>query len=160
MILTDLIREQILQVTVMFGAGIGVALCYQLMQLFCRAVRPGKAVRFLTEVLFWILAAVWTIQFLYYCAYGRLSFHAACGFGAGALLWKICFYDIIDKIYSNVKNKAGNEETTCRKREEAVSLRTAARSSISRKLERNDRKNVRNSSRGLQNRRKQRKRNP
>lgn len=105
--MTDLIREQILQVTVMFGAGISVAFLYQLLHVLIRLLPIGRGVQSLMEVGFWICAFWWTSQFLYYSAYGRLSVHAAAGFGVGVLLWKVCFYDIIDKIYINIKSRQG-----------------------------------------------------
>lgn len=105
--MTDLIREQILQVTVMFGAGISVALLYQLFQVLTQLLPIGWILQYLLEIGFWVCAFWWTSQFLYYSAYGRLSVHAATGFGVGVLLWKVCFYDIIDKIYINIKSRQG-----------------------------------------------------
>lgn len=107
MIFTELIREQSFQWAVMFTAGIGVMILYQLFCNTCSLIGLGSAARSITEILFWLAAAVITWQFLYYCAYGRLSFHAAAAFTGGALLWKKCFYAIIDKIYTNIYKKQG-----------------------------------------------------
>ena len=107
MIVTELIREQSLQWAVMFAAGIGVMILYQLFGNTCSLLGLGSIIRGIAEVFFWLAAAIATWQFLYYCAYGRLSFHAAAAFTAGALLWKKCFYAIIDKIYTTMYKKQG-----------------------------------------------------
>ena len=68
------------------------------------------------ELIFWVAAAAAASHFLYYCAYGRLSFHAAVSFAGGALLWKKFFCAIIDKIYTKlnlrqrIHNKNGEKE--------------------------------------------------
>jgi len=101
MIITELIRQQVLQVTVMFGAGITVALFRQIMRLLCCSLKTGKVTYAVTELLFWIAAALWTAEFLDYCAHGALSLHSALGFAGGIILWQVCFCDIIDKIKRN-----------------------------------------------------------
>lgn len=117
MILTELIREQILGVTVMFGAGIGVAVLYQVFRSICRLLIKQTYICSAMELAFWIVAAYGTSKFLYYCAYGQLSVHTIGAFVAGVLLWKICFYDIINNICAflemkwNSKKEHGKEET-------------------------------------------------
>lgn len=110
MILTELIRDQILGVTVMFGAGIAVAFMYQMFRCFCRVAVSRKWAAAVLEIIFWIAAAYFTSRFLYYCAYGKLSVHTICGFACGALLWKVCFYDIIYKICTFLEKKFGIEK--------------------------------------------------
>ena len=107
MIVTELIREQSFQWLVMTAAGAGVMILYQMFGGTCRLLGMGNIPRSIAEVFFWLAAAVISWQFLYYCAYGRLSFHAAAAFTAGALLWKKFFYDIIDKIYTTIYKKQG-----------------------------------------------------
>ena len=107
MIITDLIREQAFQCLVMLAAGIAVMILYQIFRNTCVLLRVPAPVRWIAEVVFWLAAAVMTYQFLYYCAYGRLSFHSAAAFTAGALLWKKFFYAIIDKIYTDIHMKQG-----------------------------------------------------
>ena len=50
--------------------------------------KTARPLQFLTEITFWFAAAATLSGFLYYCAYGKLSVHAAAGFFAGLLLWK------------------------------------------------------------------------
>lgn len=116
MILTELIKEQAFQCVVMAGAGVFVMTAYRLFRNTAELLRlPGKLAAVL-ELLFWILAAFATSYFLYYCAYGRISVHAAVSFAAGALLWKKMFCDIIDRIYmklhfrQGIYNKYGEKE--------------------------------------------------
>lgn len=117
MILTELIRGQILDVTVMFGAGIGVAALYQIFRSICRLLITRKYIYGVLELVFWIMAAYGTSRFLYYCCYGQISVHTVCAFAAGVLLWKVCFYDIIYNIYAfletkrKVKKEHGKEKT-------------------------------------------------
>ena len=107
MILTELIREQAFQCAVMAGAGILVAIAYQVFKNTCGLFQMREVWQGIMEVAFWICAAAATSHFLYYCAYGRLSFHAAVSFAAGALLWKKFFCAIIDKIYTKLQIKQG-----------------------------------------------------
>lgn len=107
LILTDLIKEQVFQCAVMLGAGIAFMLFYQTGTAVCRILQPGKKLKWLLELVFWLTGAVMTAQFLYYCAYGRVSVHAIAAFTAGVLLWKVCFYDIINKVYFQRKTVRG-----------------------------------------------------
>ena len=105
--LTELIREQAFQTAVMAADGILIMTLYRIFRNICRPAGMCRAVYCVLEIVFWITAAVITIQFLYYCAYGRISFHSALAFTGGALLWKKLFCDIIDKIFTNVFRKQG-----------------------------------------------------
>ncbi len=105
--LTELIREQAFQCAVMFGAGILIAILYQLFRNTCEIISISKRMLTLLEIIFWVLAAGAVSSFLYYCAYGRISLHSAVSFTAGALLWKKFFYGIIDWIYMNIRMKQG-----------------------------------------------------
>ena len=94
-IVTDLIKEQAATCLVMASAGIVFSTFYQLCSFFSKRATVKKWIRAGLELFFWVIAAVMTSQFLYYCAYGSLSFHAAAAFAAGALLWKRLFCDIM-----------------------------------------------------------------
>ena len=107
MIITELIREQAIQCAVMAGAGVFIMVMYQLFRYICGIPALSAAVAAAAEIIFWIAAAFITSRFLYYCAYGRPSFHSAVAFVTGALLWKKFFYGIIDKIYSSICKKQG-----------------------------------------------------
>ena len=94
-VLTDLIKEQGMQCLIMLGAGLAVGIFYQVCALISRRTRMNKWVRMAAEPVFWLIAAVLFSQFLYYCAYGRLSVHTIAAFGAGVLLWIKFFCGII-----------------------------------------------------------------
>lgn len=117
MMITELIRDQVTAVTVMFGAGICVAMLYQVFGCTIKR-RAGRApLKILLEISFWAAAAFIASKFLYYCAYGKLSVHGAVAFALGALLWKLCFCDIIYKICAffetrlKIEKDHGKEET-------------------------------------------------
>lgn len=107
LVFTDLIKEQAMQCLIMFGAGIAFMLVYQLCAFLIRPTALREGVRAALEIVFWLAAAVMISQFLYYCAYGRLSVHCVCAFAAGALLWKKCFCGIIHPTYCEGKRIRG-----------------------------------------------------
>ena len=117
MSVTELIREQVFQCAVMAGAGVFVMLMYQIFRLAAEAFRLSGTVAAALELVFWAGAAGAVSCFLYYCAYGRLSFHAAIAFTAGALLWRKLFCGIINRLYmklhirQGIQNKNGEKET-------------------------------------------------
>lgn len=94
-VLTDLIKEQATECLIMFGAGIAFALFYQTGSLISGRIPISKWIRPGVELLFWLAAALMFSQFLYYCAYGKLSLHTIAAFAAGVLLWMKWFCDII-----------------------------------------------------------------
>lgn len=153
MILTDLIKEQALQSIIMFSAGLGLGMLYQVWgicrnalvrhaedarnaRIAAREVRilerkrqeaekeqgrrqktgrkmqkldkrrkaektkpPARthipAVSAVLEFAFWPFAAFFVSEFMYYAAYGDLSFHNFLALGLGVLLWRKAFYDIV-----------------------------------------------------------------
>ena len=107
MTVTELIRDQAVQCAVMAAAGVAVMIMYQLFSCICNLLNTPVIISHIAELLFWVSAAMVTSQFLYYCAYGRISFHSAAAFVTGALLWKKFFYGIIDKLYARICIKQG-----------------------------------------------------
>ena len=153
MILTDLIKEQALQSIIMFSAGLGLGMLYQVWgicrnalvrhaedarnaRIAAREVRilerkrqeaekeqgrrqktgrkmqkldkrrkakktkpPARthipAVSAVLEFAFWPFAAFFVSEFMYYAAYGDLSFQNFLALGLGVLLWRKAFYDIV-----------------------------------------------------------------
>lgn len=116
--LTDLIKEQASQCLVMLGAGIAFMLFYQLCSFLCGQVKIHKWIRICLEICFWLAAAVITSQFLYYCAYGRISVHAVCAFAIGVLLWKKCFCGIIFPTHCEGKRTRGLRKRHGKKKKE------------------------------------------
>lgn len=108
--ITELIASQIKTVLVMAGAGVAVSLLWSMMKLAgCRIKK--KTAKVLIEISFWVISAVTVSMFLYYCAYGRITVHAAAGFLAGLLLYKKTCYGIIKQVWVE-KEEAENSKTT------------------------------------------------
>lgn len=90
-----LILDQSFEFIIMLFAGMTIMLFHDIYLKIKNKIKPQNKISFLQDILFWLFAALLTASFLYYCSYGRLSFHAFVAFGAGALLWKKFFYDTI-----------------------------------------------------------------
>lgn len=90
-IVNPLIADQSFEFVVMLFAGMTIMLSYNIFIKIKEKLKPGGGVSFMQDILFWLFAALLTASFLYYCSYGRLSFHAFLAFGAGAVLWKRFF---------------------------------------------------------------------
>lgn len=107
MVLTDLIKDQVFQSAIMFSAGLGFGMLYQVWEIcrkaiVCRAAlaqeshkRRIRALSSVLEFAFWPLAAFFVWEFMYYAAYGDISFHNFLALALGALLWRKAFYDIV-----------------------------------------------------------------
>lgn len=74
--LTELIVSQARTLIVMAAAGVFVESMWQIKK---RIITK----RWISEVMFWAAAAAAISAFLYYCAFGKLSMHAAAGFLTG-----------------------------------------------------------------------------
>lgn len=94
-VVNPLIIDQSFEFVIMLFAGMTIMLCYDVFKWVKKRLKPGMGLSFIQDIIFWIFAALLTSAFLYYCSYGRLSFHAFLAFGAGAVLWKKFFYDTI-----------------------------------------------------------------
>ncbi len=90
-----LIIDQSFEFVIMLFAGMTVMLFYDIFRRVKNKLKPGRKIAFIQDILFWLFAALLTSSFLYYCSYGRLSFHAFLAFGAGAVLWRKYFYGTI-----------------------------------------------------------------
>lgn len=110
---TELIAQQAENVAVMFCAGIFTESLWQIKKRL-QFITAGRGMRIAEELVFWAAAGAALSAFLYYCAFGRITFHALLGFSLGLLLWKkICCVII----------------RTWVKNDEAKNLKTTARSS-------------------------------
>lgn len=97
-VLTELIVSQAKTVGIMFCAGILTELMWQAKKRLSATVsghvigKRNSAARILrkclAELIFWIFAAAAVSMFLYYCSYGKITFHAVIGFAAGITFWK------------------------------------------------------------------------
>ena len=93
--LTALIKEQAYECLVMFGCGLAFMIMWQVCSFFSRRWKIRTWVRILLEIGFWLVVAAVVSEFLFYCSYGKISVHSIIAFGAGLLLWKHRFYDIM-----------------------------------------------------------------
>lgn len=89
-VFSELITRQAETLAVMFCGGIFTESLWQVKKLLQLKTR-SRVLTACEEAGFWTAAAAAVSAFLYYCAFGRISFHALLGFWAGLLLWKkIC----------------------------------------------------------------------
>lgn len=89
MVLTELMRMQLYQVAIMLCGGIALGCLYDIKGwIYPKETGVGGWV---CEIIFWMLASYLTFEFLYYCAYGDLSFHSFCALAVGVLLWRKLF---------------------------------------------------------------------
>lgn len=124
MVITELIKDQVFEAAIMFGAGIGLAALYQVWHLLGNCIfknerkqdtkkdeneehdnnkekkqkRREKRIiigKAFFEIIFWLIAAFFTMKYLYYAAFGDISFHNFFALLLGALLWRKIFYDMI-----------------------------------------------------------------
>ena len=95
-VVNHLIIEQIFEFVIMLSAGMTVMFFYDIFTLIKNKTKPSDSISFIQDILFWLFASILTSSFLYYCSFGKLSFHALVAFGVGAVLWKKFFYGIID----------------------------------------------------------------
>lgn len=115
--LTELITDQVKTVAVMFCAGVLVESLSRLKKAL-QLKTEARPLRALEEAGFWTAAAAVLSSFLYYCAFGRISFHAAVGFLTGLLLWKKICYNIV-KFNAKQREKNGiikNEQKKTKQR--------------------------------------------
>lgn len=88
--LSELITRQAETLAVMFCGGVFTESLWQARKLL-QLKTGSRFLRAVGEIGFWISSAAVISAFLYYCAFGKISFHALLGFWAGLLLWKkIC----------------------------------------------------------------------
>lgn len=95
---TDLIKNQISTFGVMTAAGILISLLWQIKACALsskRQILSKKPIKIIIEITYWMSTAYILTSFLYYCAYGKVSFHAAAGFLAGLLLCRKIWCGII-----------------------------------------------------------------
>lgn len=93
--LTDLIKEQSYECLIMFCSGIAFMLVWQICSCISKRLEIKTWMRIGLEIAFWLIIAVMISEFLFYCAYGKISVHSIIALGMGILLWKHCFYDIM-----------------------------------------------------------------
>ena len=87
---TELIAHQAETTAVRFCAGIFTETLWQIKKRL-QYIATGRGLRIVEELIFWVASGAALSAFLYYCAFGKITFHAVLGFSAGLLLWKkIC----------------------------------------------------------------------
>lgn len=111
----------------MFFCGIAIMWIFSVRDRIVWLLRSYKRAADLTYLLFWLFAAYLFCQFLYQASYGVMSWYSFLAFGAGCMLWKKAFCDIIT-LNETVQKHNGDE------RNEEKNKR--ARTSFSRKSRR------------------------
>lgn len=101
--MTTLIQSQIFHIIIMLCSGILFMIIWETASWCSHNMRVGKISKSLFEIILWIFQSFVAAAFLYYCAYGEVSFHSLCGFTAGVILWKLFFYGIIYGALNRVK---------------------------------------------------------
>ena len=76
-------RNQIYESAVMFCAGIAFTTGRFIFLKVKKSLFKRRASAFFGEMLFWAAAGLVTSEFLYYAAYGEISFHSFCAFVFG-----------------------------------------------------------------------------
>lgn len=89
--ISEIILVQANDIFIMCAAGMTVMIFHDLLGCYQRKRKPVRAIAFFQDILFWVFAALLASSFLYYCAYGLVSFHAMGAFCIGAALWETCF---------------------------------------------------------------------
>ena len=108
---TELITEQAETIAVMFCAGVLTETLWRI-KTQIQLLTHSRILYIAEELGFWAAAAAALSAFLYYCSFGKISFHAALGFFAGLLLWKKICYVIMSTWVKN--DEAKNSKTTAR----------------------------------------------
>lgn len=108
---TDLIASQAKTVAVMFCSGVLTETLWQAKKQL-QFLTGSKPLWIVEEVGFWAASAAALSSFLYYCSFGRISFHGILGFFMGLLLWKKICYGIIVPWVRN--DEAKNSKTTAK----------------------------------------------
>lgn len=83
--------QQILEVVVMTLCGMVIGLARTVDLCTVKRWKLHALTAWLLEVLFWIASGFIAAEFLYYCAYGALSFHGLAAMAGGFFLWKYAF---------------------------------------------------------------------
>jgi len=94
MVLDELTISQASSIVIMFCCGVLIQSLY-FAKVIWQSYSKAKGTWVLKELLFWAASAAALSRFLYYCDYGRISFHSALGFLTGLLLWKKAHCGII-----------------------------------------------------------------
>lgn len=93
---SEIIIAQTREIGIMWAAGMTIGLLHSLLfrgrDTASAAQAPLAAVlSFIRDILFWVLAALLASSFLYYCSFGRISFHAIAALAIGFAVWQTCF---------------------------------------------------------------------
>lgn len=85
------VRQQILDIAVMALCGMFIGLLRTADLCTVKRMRLSAVTGWILEVLFWVASGFVAAEFLYYCAYGAVSFHGLIALACGFFLWKRAF---------------------------------------------------------------------
>ena len=105
--MNPLIWEQAYHFIILFYGGLTVGILHWACRAFQKRWKPRPGAAFVQDLLFWVLAAILTSAFLYYCAYGKVTLHGILAFGLGIVLWQLVFgeklYSLFLQLYGIIK---------------------------------------------------------
>ena len=95
--ISELIRTQVFEFIVMFwgGAGLGLlhsAYSYLKSCAMKRVLEKWSAALAVSEIAFYVLAALFITKYLDYASHGAISVHNFLALATGVLLWRKAFY--------------------------------------------------------------------
>jgi len=93
--LTELIRAQLYETTVMLVSGMAFMILFELFSFIKHKCGMKKTIAAISELMLWIFAGLLTCAFLYRASFGAISFHAAAAFILGMFLWRKTLYGIL-----------------------------------------------------------------
>lgn len=101
--LSPQIRQQALDMLVMTMGGMVVGALRTLDLLTLKRWIHNSIIAWFQEVLFWIIGGIVSSEFLYYCAYGAVSFHSLVSLFLGFFLWKRLFHGQMGTVFGIIK---------------------------------------------------------
>lgn len=103
--MTELIRNQGMDLFYMFYAGLAIMLVMETKYMCQHKFNISKWFTIFSDIGTWILVAFLVSGFLYYCDYGKITWHSSMALLIGVVVWKKFFYGIIDKGSEDAKEK-------------------------------------------------------
>ena len=105
--MTELMSREMQELFYMFFGGIAVMLLFSVRTQLCTRCRQYQRLRRFLYLIFWVFGGFLFYQFAYKGAYGLVSWYSLLAFGAGIILWKKIFCDIMT-LYDTAQKQIGD----------------------------------------------------